>query len=95
MDEKDSRMKQGTRRIQATFPGQDEYGKSIGRVFVSRNICGRGRGSVNSCRIQRKSKREDKCEEEESVSVLGTVKVCFLRHHLDEDCSLNGQTSPL
>ena len=33
--------------------------------------------------------------EEESVAVLGTVKVCFLRHHLDEDCSPNGQISRL
>ena len=40
---------------------------------------------------KRKTQREDECEEEEGVPVLGTVKVsAFHVIVFDEDCSLNG-----
>ena len=64
------------------------------RAFVSETLVKEVDRVGTGCKIQRGKVNEDECEEED-VPVLGTVKVCFLRHHLDEDCSPNGQTSPL
>ena len=69
-------MKRQTRSIQATFIGLGEYKKCMRQDSWAETSVEEVE-IVNGCKIQRKSKGEDKCEDEESVSVLGTVKVWF------------------